>query len=125
MWPFDRDKRELANILGPAAAPWLDGAEIAAWTPDPNYKSPSYFVVRDMSEDDFRAWATAADLRVSDTPSVPSGVFVLPAGVEVGRWLGHTVEGSVGVEGQGTTSRASIWSRWYAGVTYTVVRPAY
>ena len=100
MWPFDQEKTQLANILGSVAAPWLDGAAIVAWTPDPNYKPQAYFVVREMSEDEFRAWATAADLRVSAAPAVPSGVFVLPTGVGVGRWL--LADGdSAGLDGHG------------------------
>jgi len=125
VWPFEGDRKQLAKILGPAAGRWLERAEIAAWTPDPNYKAQSYFVVQPMSEADFQAWAADAALQVSQAPKVPAGVFALPAGVKLSSWLVHANDGATGLDGTGTTAAATIWSRWQDGVTYTVVHPTY
>ena len=125
VWPFGSDEKELADILGADAAAWLEGAEIAAWQPDLNRKPESYFVMRPMSGDDFRAWAAAAQLTMTKTPGFASGVLVLPDGVTLSRWLGKPVEGAAGLDAEGTTPRAVIWSRWSDGVAYTVVDPTY
>ena len=123
--PFGSDPQDLAEILGANAAPWLEGAEIVAWQPDPNWKAQSYFVVRAMSRDDFGAWAAAVELKVSQTPSFGSGVFVLPDGVTLSRWPEKKTEGATGLDAEGTTASAVIWSRWSDGLAYTVVHPTY
>ncbi len=125
MWPFGGEHDEVAGILGPAALPWLEGAEIAAWTPDPNFKAQSYFVVRTMSEAEFRSWAAAVRLQVSEAPSIPSGVFATPDGVTLTRWITGPTPDASSLDAQGDTDRAAIWSRWQEGVGFTVIHPAY
>jgi hypothetical protein len=125
VWRSGSDRDALAGILGSAASTWLAEAEIVAWTPDPNFKPRSYYVVRQMSEDDFRVWAAAAKLRVSDGPGIPSGVFVTPEGVKLTRWVRKAEAGADGLDAQGTTDRAAIWSRWQRGFGFTVVHPSY
>ena len=123
VWPFGSDKQELLALLEPAAGTLLNGAEIRAWTPDLNLKAQSYFIVGPMSEADFKTWAKAANLRLSETTSIPDGVFVLPDGVTISRWLPKTGRDTKALDAQGSTSRATVWSRWQDGTAYTVLHP--
>ena len=123
VWPFGSDKQELLALLEPAAGTLLVGAEIRAWTPDLNLKAQSYFIVRAMSEAEFKSWVKVAKLSLSDTPGIPDGVFVLPHGVAVGRWLPMAGRGIKSLDAQGSTSQATVWSRWQDGTAYTVLHP--
>ena len=123
VWPFGSDKQELLALLEPAAGTLLEGAEIRAWTPDLNLKAQSYFIAGQMSEANFKTWAKAANLSLSQTTSIPDGVFVLPSGIAIGRWLPDVGRGINALDAQGSTSRAMVWSRWQDGTAYTVLHP--
>ena len=123
LWPFENDKGDLVGILGPDVAPWLEQAEITTWQPDLNFKPMDYFVVRSMSEENFQTWAKVLYLTISKTPNTPAGLFVLPQGVKISRWLRPGEINTVGLDAQGTTSRAIIWSLWRGGLTYSVIHP--
>ena len=125
VWPFASDRKDLGRLLGVDAAAWLEDAEIVAWQPDLNLKPQSYFVVRPMSADEFRAWAAAAQLTTSDAPAALSGVFVPPPQVKLKRWLPPAPELAGAREAEGRTPAAVIWSRWQQGIAYTVVQPIY
>ena len=124
VWSSGRDQKALTDILGSAAPSWLADAEVVAWTPDPNYKAQSYFAVASVAETDFKSWSATAHLAVTDTPSIPAGVFVLPKGVTLRRWVSETEAGPL-VDAEGTIARASVWARWQGGVSYLVVHPTY
>jgi hypothetical protein len=119
VWPFRSDRAELVRLLGETAKPWLDEAEITEWSPDANRRPQSYLVTRSMSESDF-----IAGLTVNPTP-LPSGVFVLPPGLKLNRWLDPSVDSASQRDASATTDRALTWSRWRNGVAYTVVHPNY
>ena len=124
VWSAGRDRKALTDFLGSAAPTWLADADVVAWTPDANLQAQSYFAIVSVAEADFRAWSAAAHLTVSDTPSIPAGVFVLPEGVTLRRW-GPKADAGALVDAEGTIARASVWARWHGGVSYLVVHPVY
>lgn len=125
VWPFSSEKQDLAAILGSAGEAWIDRAEVVAWAPDPNYKPQSYYAVVETTEKEFRAWAAAQKLDVSDVRTIPAGVLTLPKDVHHPRWLGGTSVEDTGLDAQGAVGSAAMWARFQHNVMYVVVNPEY
>lgn len=118
-------RKQLLTVLGAGFASVLDGAEVIAFAPDPDYQPRKYFVVREMTLDEFRAWAKQAQIKTGAVPNVPPSVWHLPETAKLSRWITTLKGDAQSEEGGGSLPSAMIWSRWTGGVTCTVIQPSY
>lgn len=124
VWPFDSTGKDVATLLGPEPAPWLERAEVIAWAPDPNAKPLRYFVVAKLPRDEFATWCHTLNLSMAATPNTPSGVWVLPSEIKPTHWIDPAAAGKELIDASGTTARATLWARWLDGRVYMVLYPS-
>ena len=122
-WTSDH-RKELAGLLGPAGTALLDGASVAAWQPDANYKPQSYHATRSVDEAGFRELAASAGLAVRPTPQAVEGIWQLPPDVTVKEWAPSAVPPGAGLQASGTVGQAAVWMRWYRDRAYLVAQPS-
>jgi len=124
VWPFTSSRTELHRMLGADSSPWLEHAEVVPWTPDLNQKPQRIFISAALSADEFKAWAGAIKLVVSNVPGVPNGVWKLPPDVTLKHWAAAPSTSAL-IDAQGSTADAIVWARWSDGLANIVVYPVF
>jgi hypothetical protein len=119
---FNHQGADLRRLLGSTAADWSEGARIAMWQPDANYKPQCYYILREVDEAGFRRMAAVAGLTVAPAPAVVEAVWRLPAGVQLDGWSDTAPVGAL--QARGMVGAAAVWLRWSAGWVSIVVEQA-
>jgi hypothetical protein len=122
-WNSDH-RSDLERLLGPTGAVVADGAAVAAWQPDPDYKPQGYYATRAVDEAGFRKLAGSVALKVGPTPQVVEGIWQLPPGLSVKDWAPSAVPPGMGLQASGTVGQAAVWMRWYRDKAYIVAQPS-
>jgi hypothetical protein len=122
-WTNDH-RKELDRLLGPAGSGLLDGASIAAWQPNLDYKPQSYYATRSVDETGFRSLVSDAGLALRPTPQALEGIWQLPPDVALKEWAPSAVPPGSGLQANGMVGQAAVWMRWYRDRAYVVAQPS-
>lgn len=115
---------ELVALLGPAGQSLIASAQIAAWSPDANYKPMAYYLIRALDEAQFQSMASSAGMVPKPAPRVADATWQLAPGVSLSDWTVRPMPPEGALQFQGPMGQAMVWVRWQGGQAFMVVKPA-